>query len=780
MLHAASLALALALPLQDTDPEQALRSKDPLERLAAVEAIADGGHDDAEALLLDALEDDDWEVREHALRALARHGSVDGALDALCEAALEAPARRMRLTAARSAGELDATAAVELLAKELGGKQAERALEAVEVLAEQAESLEAVDVGKLDKQLAGKPSRKGPPKAAVARTRLALAKQDRPDVLADLLGSEDLTVVCAALEAVAGRPLDGDEAAVTQLLGVEALDDVVRRRALTALVACGTRAPEATRSALEELLGTAGDLRRVRIVDNVVGADAAEELFGEDGGPAALLACSESEDEAARALAARGLGRLGGDRAAEALASLAKDDASPRVRLAAIAAWLACHPIPEDAGEAAEVRRAQAAFLTGRLEADSDAGVREQLAVELALADTPEVDGPLRTALSAPEWRVSCAAAVSLGLARTSGAIDALAGLVEHEDWRLRGAAAVGLGHTADARAMAPMIALLDDDEPAVVASALAGLQRASGRYDAGPDSGEWRDWWEEAEDGFRPLDPLRTLAEKEKYGYGIPDAEIYRGLDVVVLESTGDEIQRIFERLEIAHRTTQTARVTAAGLHPGAIFVSNCTGEVSEPDVERLSWFVLTGGQLFASCWALHETVEKIYPGVVRKLETKQEVLDDVPATVLGDVDTHRFLRGAFRADSVPVYHLEGAHLIEVLAPERCEVLIDSPIAAERHGGGNLAVWFDAGHGRILDSANHFDLQGLESAKDLKKPEQRQAYAIDHLGLTYAQLREIQGERFWSNATKAARFVPDDSAFRFVTNFVRAKRLGL
>jgi hypothetical protein len=103
---------------------------------------------------------------------------------------------------------------------------------------------------------------------------------------------------------------------------------------------------------------------------------------------------------------------------------------------------------------------------------------------------------------------------------------------------------------------------------------------------------------------------------------------------------------------------------------------------------------------------------------------------------------------------------------------------LIDSPEAASRHGEGNLAAWFEAGHGLILDSVNHFDLQGLESTIGLKTPEDRQAYAVDHLGLDYGRLREVREETFWKSNRRAAAEIWDESAFNFVTNFVRAKRV--
>ena len=119
-----------------------------------------------------------------------------------------------------------------------------------------------------------------------------------------------------------------------------------------------------------------------------------------------------------------------------------------------------------------------------------------------------------------------------------------------------------------------------------------------------------------------------------------------------------------------------------------------------------------------------------------------------------------------------------DRAHLIEVLDPEEVEVLIDSPACAQAFGGANLAAWFTLGHGVVLDSANHFELQGFLSAT-VREPEERMAYAIDHLGLTYARLRELRKEKFWNKTAAAAEHVKDLSVFRLITNFVFLKLLA-
>ena len=150
--------------------------------------------------------------------------------------------------------------------------------------------------------------------------------------------------------------------------------------------------------------------------------------------------------------------------------------------------------------------------------------------------------------------------------------------------------------------------------------------------------------------------------------------------------------------------------------------------------------------------------------------------MLDHVPAESSGV--TSGFLEGVFAREVQPIYELEGAHLIEVVDPERAEVLVDSPLCAESWGCGNLAAWYAVGHGLVLDSVNHFDVQGLEMAEGLKTREDRQAYAVDHMGLSWTDLRASRDEKYWDNSLRASEKVADLSVFRLVTNFVSRWRL--
>ncbi|MDP6989496.1 MAG: HEAT repeat domain-containing protein [Planctomycetota bacterium] len=759
------LAPTLAETSQDPDPAALLRSKDPVERLRAVELLRGGENPKAERLLKGALDDADWEVIERAAEALGEVGGPK-AVGELVAVLLDGPARRVRRAAALAAAALDPDEALADVAKKIGGRKTAAALEAFPVLA--AAASEPSPPRRLVKLLG---DRDGRTRAAAAGARLTAAREDRAEVLADLVGSEFIAVRAAALEGAASDPRPGQVDLLAELLSRPALPGVIERRALAALVAgLGTIVPEGARAteAVAHVARLCGSpeatvaARGPRLARALLRAG----LIEVDGLRDALEPALEHDAAGVRAEGTAVLGEVGEPWASERARVLGEGDASPRVRHAAFSVLGAPTLSAEDF---------DAAWFVARLRDETDPGVRERAAVALGRDGLAEAVAPLAEALGSPDWKVAAAAAVSLGHTRSEAAVDPLVRLARSDSWRLRGAAVVGLTRCLKKAAVEPLIAALEDREPLVARTAHAYLVSLA-REELEPRTAVWAAWWAEHGDGVRLVDPREVADRERRYGYSVPAALIYEGLDVMVLESRGDHIQHLLEALEIEHRLCAAARIEVDALDAAGVFVANCTGEVEDEAVERLEWFVHVGGYLFASCWALHETIERIEPGLVRKLETGGEVLDNVLASPCATDSP--YLEGVFTAGVRPIYALQGAHLIEVLHPERVEVLVDSPECAERWGGGELACWFRLGHGVVLDSVNHFDLQGLELASHLKKREERMAYAMDHMGLSHERLRATRKEKWWDNNLKAAREVRDLSVFRLVTNFVRLRRI--
>lgn len=762
----ASLALALAPALQG-DAAKLARSKDATQRLAAVGLYAAEGGERAAKALQKLCGDEDWEVVESAARALGGLGQAS-ALDTLVSLALEGAVERVRRAAAQAAAALDPGAATLALARKVRGKEGARACAALALVAPHAPAPKPPSG--LDKLVDEKDARL---RAAAARALVALAREERASVLAELCASSSIVVQAAALEAAAADPHPAQLGFLAELLGRPALVGVLERRAALAF--------RATLAALED---GADASRRAAARVRELAALPAPEAAARGARLALLLAREQWMDRAAleealapsldhaapavRAAAARALAAFVSPSAAERARALAERDGSSRVRRAALSAWRA---------QRAALTAEEGAWLATLFARETEAQAREELAVLLGERELEAGLETLVAGLRDPDWAVGVACALSLGRTQLPAALEPLAALARSaSDWRLRGGAVVGLAQMRSKSALPALIEALADAEPAVARTSHAFLLSVAGEEIA-PEPALWRAWWQARAERVKVADPRDLEERRRRYGYAVPPKEIFAGLDVLVLESRGDRIELVLDFVGIPHRRTAAARVVRDGVDPAGVLVVNCTGEVEPADVERIAWFVRAGGSLFGSCWALSETIGRVAPGPMRKLETQAEVLDAVLASPCAPGSP--YLEKVFAEGVQPIYALQGAHLIELVEPERVEVLIDSAECAERWGGGGeLAAWFRAGHGLVLDSVNHFDVQGLELAAGLKEAEQRMAYAVDHMGLSYERLRATRAEKWWSSNQRAAREVRDLSVFELVTNFVRERRI--
>lgn len=778
--------LALAAPVPADTPVKDLKSRDVEVRLQAIETIRTEKQKDAGKLLIGALNDRDWEVRERAVVALGEIGGED-AVKPLLMQALVGPVRRIRFAAVDALLLIAPEEAAEKISGQVGGQVAVAALEALHRLGPKVG--EERRTASIARGLAAKDLQV---RIAAARLAGGLTGRKRKEVVDTILRMSETAVIAACLDSIRAAPDEDDIPPLLGLLRQEELNDVLSRRTLAALVAVvesaepGEAADRLGRKALvgSELEKEAGPAARFARLAGMLakspeeGEEAADDQAGGDAPIKPLVPLAsyavvkptlqhalEHSSELTRAAAVFALGGIGLDETLDRAAALAESDESGRVRLHALRAIIRVRGVGHP-GTFEITRR--------RLLEDKDRSVREFAAVALGVKGLNEAVSALSEALADEDWGVAVCAAVSLGKTESPEGLAPLQDLLTSRDWKLEAAAIVGLGHLKSIPAVTDLIAALGSRDSAVARSAYAFLRRMTTK-DIKPTPKAWMEWWNSVRDRYAFPDLEKEAQEAKKYGYATTYRGVYEDLDVIVLQSRGDTIEKLLDRLAIKHRLTRSGQVPDAELHPFAIFVANCTGEITPKDVERLSWFVRTGGYLFGSCWALSETIEQVYPGVVQKLPIPHQVLANVAAESCPTRSP--YLTGVFEGVTRPIYVLYGSHLIDVLDPERVEVLMDSPECAQEFTEGNLACWFDAGHGVILDSANHFDLQGLGRADQLKTAEDRMAYAMDHMGLDYEEVRKLAEKRIWASKSKSVVEAQDLSAFRFITNFVRQKR---
>ena len=89
-----------------------------------------------------------------------------------------------------------------------------------------------------------------------------------------------------------------------------------------------------------------------------------------------------------------------------------------------------------------------------------------------------------------------------------------------------------------------PIIGMLEDPHPVVARAAHEALRTLSRQFDNPNTAKAWRAWWTKSKGKHDFTDREASLDKLKRYGYAVPDSEIYRGLDVVVFKSRGDHIE--------------------------------------------------------------------------------------------------------------------------------------------------------------------------------------------------------------------------------------------
>ena len=262
---------------------------------------------------------------------------------------------------------------------------------------------------------------------------------------------------------------------------------------------------------------------------------------------------------------------------------------------------------------------------------------------------------------------------------------------------RTGGAAAravVGLGHTwAAPRAVPPLIGRSRTRNGAVRRTAYEYLRRLT------PSSMDERrllaPWWAKVGATFELWDRAEGGAGGRE-GRLRPDPD--RGLREVgtarldiVCSRAGATTSRRCSRSSRSSTASPARRPSRRPTStPSASSSDTARGGDPSPGRGRCSGSCASAATSSASCWALHHTVELVYPGLVQKLPTRgggprQRRRAAMPAESV-------FLEGVFTDFTRPVYVLYTARTDPGAPPERVEVLIDAPRPAQRWGGGKTS----------------------------------------------------------------------------------------
>jgi len=186
------------------------------------------------------------------------------------------------------------------------------------------------------------------------------------------------------------------------------------------------------------------------------------------------------------------------------------------------------------------------------------------------------------------------------------------------------------------------------------------------------------------------------------------------RKSDVVVVAGIYDHVEAVLQALAVPHSVVSTAEVERLRLRPDQLLVVNCPGQVGGTAVAMVRQFVVAGGSLFTTDWALRHVLEPAFPGVVAY---NRRPTADAVVRVEAAAHENPFLKGVMTGADDPLWWLEGSsYPIVVQDPARVKVLISSRELRERWGEAPVALTFRAGEGEVFHMISHYYLQRAET----------------------------------------------------------------
>ncbi|MBI4612274.1 MAG: HEAT repeat domain-containing protein [Planctomycetes bacterium] len=747
----ASLLLLLALTARADDADEAqaisdLSSADYDKRIDAARTLGNATASKAAmAALARHLDDPDWGVQIAVSDALAKIGDPEPTA-LLAEKAVAGDVAPVREAALRAVLALDKNVALASLTKAAkSGKSPAEKLRAVRALA-----------AFQDERLAGDLS-------SLAQDRDPYVRFEALRALGAVAGPERGEVFAKALQA---RGFVNQYGAALGLAAWISKDSQGRKRALPLLTGwLAANRPDYALRRARELFGSLD----ARLLSESFKADGgksgaagkaflarlAAELGLADYGDEVLLLLRD-RDENVRAAAVAALGNLGGakdalDRVREAL----KD---PSV-LVQTAAYGSLRRLPGGKLDPATLAsyppdvRLMAASEIGRGTTGTDA---ELAALSGLLADT--------------DWRVAAASAAALGRIFRAKAVEPLARLGGHADWKVRAAAAAGLGYVLSRQAIPPLIALVADKHAIVQGAGYKALQYVT-RQDFGTDAQAWGGWWSANESKFTPYNPAETIRSLASGGYATDEtvAKLFENMEIVVVRGNWDHVEQVLDDLKLRHVVVAPGELAKANLNPRQVVLVNCGAPVDEKIAEMLRWFVLTGGYLMSTDWAIQDTIQRTFPGMA-KAYNKGATADDVVAIEPSSRDP--LLAGVFAPHAQVKVWLEIQSFgIEIENPYATQVLVDSMELKQKYGLDTIYFSIEHGLGKAFHSMSHFFLQ-KEHLQSVRSEQELKVFAVDHLGLSVDQVRRMAaaGEFGPSAKEPLSRHCP---VFRTIINFV-------
>lgn len=217
-----------------------------------------------------------------------------------------------------------------------------------------------------------------------------------------------------------------------------------------------------------------------------------------------------------------------------------------------------------------------------------------------------------------------------------------------------------------------------------------------------------------------------------------------FTGGEIVVTLGMYDKVQQVLDALGLTYRIVPCQIATTLPLRADQVLIVNCPGLFDAEAIEVIHRFVINGGTLITTDWALQTTLQLAFPDTCQWNSRSTE--DDVVPVSWVNPDSI-YTQGIEVPEQVISWWLEGtSYPIEIIS-DRVQVLLRSEEMGKRYGDDPLVVAFNYGEGMVFHFTSHYYLQRSQGNKSSKASE-----VVSSLGIDLSDrhsLDRISGEQF-------------------------------
>lgn len=239
-------------------------------------------------------------------------------------------------------------------------------------------------------------------------------------------------------------------------------------------------------------------------------------------------------------------------------------------------------------------------------------------------------------------------------------------------------------------------------------------------------------------------------------------DSQEFVGGEILITLGEYDKVQQVLDALGMTYRTLPCQVVHKLPLRADQVLIVNCPGRFAPPGIAAIRRFVVNGGTLITTDWALATTLQLAFPELCQWNQVATR--DDVVKVSWVNSDSP-YTRGVEVPNQTISWWLEGSSYPIKILDDRVQVLMGSREMQERYGESPIVVTFAYGEGMVFHLTSHYYLQRSQGDRNSQASEVVSSLGID--------IQDSEGIENMSGSQFAAAY----SSMRLLANILYDRR---